>query len=159
EEFRALNPAHNKPVATSGTFVVPLEKADAFRANLEAYDQPLVSWTTYNAKRGESMDAIARHHGISAIALKAANDTLKLDKKGRLRAPGAVLGPRRQASGKPVLPPPAVTRVAQTVTLPTASAIAPARAAPAPQPAQAKMYTVRSGDTVYGIAKRFNTAV
>src|SRR5205085_74951 len=61
DEFVALNPAHNKPVAvaTAGTLVLPLDKADAFKANLESYDKPLVSWTMYNARRGESLEAIA----------------------------------------------------------------------------------------------------
>src|SRR5687767_11169620 len=59
EEFRALNPAHNKPVAiaSTGVLIVPRDKAEAFKANLEAYDKPFVSWTTYAAKRGESIDA------------------------------------------------------------------------------------------------------
>lgn len=161
EEFRALNPAHNKPVASAGTLVVPLDKAETFRTNLEAYDQPLVSWTTYNARRGESMDTIARHHGTSLIQLRAANDTLRLDKRNRLRAPGIVMVPMRQASGKPVLPPSSsgVTRVASTVTLPTApAAVAPARAAAVAATTHAsKTYVVRSGDTLYSIARRYNT--
>ncbi|MEO5676801.1 MAG: transglycosylase SLT domain-containing protein, partial [Usitatibacter sp.] len=58
-DFVALNPAHNKPVAvaSTGTLVVPLDRAETFRANLEAYDKPLVSWTQYQARRGESLDA------------------------------------------------------------------------------------------------------
>ena len=158
EDFRALNPAHNKPVANAGSFVVPLDKAETFRANLEAFDQPLVSWTTYNAKRGESMDSIARHYGMSQGALKAANDTLKLDKKGRLRAPGVVMVPMRPGTAAKNAPP-GVTRVASTVTLPTASAMAPARAAPAAHAAPGGTYVVRSGDTLYSISKKFNTGV
>ena len=52
EEFVALNPAHNKPVAVAntGTLVVPLDKADAFRRNLADYDEPLVNWTQYHSR-------------------------------------------------------------------------------------------------------------
>src|SRR5436190_436866 len=66
EEFVALNPAHNKPVAIAptGTLLVPLDKADTFRTNLESYDKPLVTWTTYMAKKGESLDAIAKRYGV-----------------------------------------------------------------------------------------------
>src|SRR5258706_1699368 len=57
DEFVALNPAHNKAVASgTGTLIVPVGKADDFRADLENSDQPLVSWTTYQARRGESLD-------------------------------------------------------------------------------------------------------
>ena len=54
DEFTALNPSHNKPVASgTGVLIVPVDKADDFRANLGGYDQPLVCWTTYQAHRGE----------------------------------------------------------------------------------------------------------
>ena len=55
EDFIALNPSNNNAVAISkGTLLVPLDKADAFRTNLEGYDKPLVTWTTVQAKKGES---------------------------------------------------------------------------------------------------------
>ena len=100
EDFVALNPAHTRPVAAGApTFNVPLDRAETFRANLEAYDKPLVSWTTYAAKKGEALDAIARHHHLTASQLKAANEQLPLDKKGRLRTAGSLMVPIG-ASGK-----------------------------------------------------------
>ncbi|HEY2627493.1 MAG TPA: transglycosylase SLT domain-containing protein, partial [Usitatibacter sp.] len=77
EDFTALNPAHNKAVASSGTLILPVDRADAFRTNLESYDKPLVSWTTYPAKRGESLDAIAKHNNLSLAEIKAANGDMK----------------------------------------------------------------------------------
>src|SRR4029079_12386555 len=52
EDFAALNTPHKKPVAvaSTGTLVAPVDKAENFRQNLEAYDEPLVSWTTSQAK-------------------------------------------------------------------------------------------------------------
>jgi membrane-bound lytic murein transglycosylase D len=146
EEFKALNPAHNKPVAvaSTGTLVVPLDKADLFRENLESWDQPLVSWTTYAAKKGESVDAIARKHGITSAQLRIANDTLRLDKKGRLRAGGPVLVPARAAA-----------RPAE----PAAKAAAAPAARPAARAQPPSSYIVRAGDTLYSIARRFDTAV
>ena len=153
EDFIALNPAHNKPVAvaSTGTLIVPLDKAEAFRQNLENYDAPLVTWTQYHAKRGESLDAIARRHGMTYQQIKAANDSAKLDKRGRLRAAGPVLVPMRKGS-----PPLQVASAAPRVA--TAS-VSSASGAPARGAVAGKTYVVRSGDTVYGIAQRFNTAV
>ncbi len=156
EDFVALNPSHTKPVAMAGKIVLPIDKADGFRANLESYDKPLVSWTTYNAKRGESIDAIARRHGVSGAALRCANDTAKLlDKRGRLRVAAPVMVPMKGgAANAPVQ----VARVA-TVSIPTASSAAAPRPAAPSHATAARTYVVRAGDTLYSIARRFNTAV
>jgi membrane-bound lytic murein transglycosylase D len=131
EDFVALNPAHNKAVASStGTFIVPVDRADAFKANLESYDKPLVTWTTYQAKRGESLDAIAHSHNLTPAQIRAANGDVKLDKRGRLRAAGPIMVPMKAA--QPV-------KVAQ---------IEPG-----------STYTVRTGDTLYAIAQRHKTSV
>jgi membrane-bound lytic murein transglycosylase D len=149
EEFIALNPAHNKPVAVSatGTLVVPVDKADDFRENLESYDKPLVTWTTYMAKRGESLDSIARRHGVSVVQLRAVNDAFKLDRRGRLRAAGPVLVPAK--SGK------ITTRVA-SINVPTASVGGGMRAS---SHAQGRYHVVKPGDTLYSIAQRYGTGV
>src|SRR5258708_21664880 len=148
DEFVALNPAHNKPVATgTGIFIVPVDKAGDFKANLEKYDQPLVSWTTYQAKRYESLDAIAKRHNISAAQLKVANGELKLDKKGKLRVASAVMVPMAHNPNAPI-------KVAQLSTPQPATRLAPPvrEAAPA-------TYTVRAGDTLYAIALKYRTTV
>ncbi len=150
DQFVALNPAHNNAVASgTGTFIVPVDKADDFKANLEKYDQPLVSWTTYQARRGESLDAIAKKHNTTAAQLKLANGEIKLDKKGHLRAAGAVMVPMKRDSM-------VAMKVAQ------ASAIQPQEtrvAAPVKEHATTKIYTVRSGDTLYNIAQTHRTSV
>jgi membrane-bound lytic murein transglycosylase D len=152
EDFIALNPSHNKPVAVAqaaGTLIVPRDKADAFESNLAAYDQPLVSWTTYQARKGESLDAIARKHGLTAGQLRLANDSLKLDKRGRLRAGGPVLVPMTKTGAK-------AAKLAQ---------VAPVRVAAAgPMPvrvhaAAARHHVVRGGDSLYAIARRYGTTV
>jgi len=151
EEFVALNPAHNKPVAVAqaGTLIVPLDKADAFESNLAAYDQPLVSWTTYPGRKGESLDAIARKHGLSAAQLRLANDSIKLDKRGRLRSSAAVLVPVTKHGAKGA-------KIAQVAPVRAAAAVAmPARShASAP-----RHHVVRSGDSLYSIARRYDTTV
>src|SRR5258706_14811526 len=150
EEFVALNPAHNKPVAVTaaGTLIVPLDKADAFRANLESYDKPLVSWTTYPAKKGEAVDAIAKRHGVTSAQLRAVNDSFKLDKKGRLRVAQQVL--------VPMGPTKAPVQVAEA----SAATIIDSGVAKDPAPiAKPGWYTVRAGATLFGIARRANTAL
>ncbi|HEY2628413.1 MAG TPA: LysM peptidoglycan-binding domain-containing protein, partial [Usitatibacter sp.] len=150
EDFTALNPAHNKAVASSGTLILPVDRADAFRTNLESYDKPLVSWTTYPAKRGESLDAIAKHNNLSLAEIKAANGDMKFDKRGRLRAAGPIMVPMRAA--QPM-------KVAQ-VTTNKAVDVAPAPApAPSPVAQPHRSYTIRGGDTLYGIAQSHRTSV
>jgi membrane-bound lytic murein transglycosylase D len=149
DDFVALNPAHTKPVATGGsTFNVPMDKAEAFRANLDAYDKPLVSWTTYAAKKGEALDAIARHHHMTAAELKAANEQISLDKRGRLRASGPVMVPMSQA-----------TKVAQAKAAPAQATPSAPQSVAAASSSAPKLYTVRTGDTLYAIAQRYRTGV
>jgi membrane-bound lytic murein transglycosylase D len=153
EDFVALNPAYNKPVAVArtGTLVLPLDKADLFRENLENWDQPLVTWTTIQGKKGESIHAIAKRYGLSGASLKQVNN-LQANKNGRLTAAQPILVPGK---GKAVV---------QVAAANPAPAPAPARAAaPAPAPAKAErstsFYTVKTGDTLYGIARQFGRAV
>ena len=154
DEFAALNPSHNKPVAVvhTGTLVVPLDKADAFRENLEAWDQPLVTWNTIQGKKGESIHAIAKRYGLSGSTLGQVNN-LQVNKKGRLTASQPILVPGR---GK------APVKVAAAPARPV-PAQAPARApAPAPRATPARsvsVYVVKAGDTLYGIARQFGRAV
>ena len=97
DEFATLNPAFIRPVAASGTgyFLVPFEKAQTFRANLDLYrslNGPMVSWQTVNAKRGESIDAIAKRNGITGSYLRATNGALN-EKKGRLTQAATLMVP------------------------------------------------------------------
>jgi membrane-bound lytic murein transglycosylase D len=156
EEFVALNPSHNKPVAMAhtGTLVLPLDKADAFRANLESWDKPLVSWTTVPGKKGESVDAIAKRYGLAGSTLRQVNN-LQVNKSGRLTAAQPILVPGR---GTPAPAPVATAKAAPAAAAPPS----PAVAAPRPsQPARAAsgFYTVRAGDTLYGIARQHGKAV
>jgi len=152
DQFVALNPAHNKAVAAgTGTFIVPVDKADDFKTNLENYDQPLVSWTTYQARRGESLDAIARKHHATVAQLKTANGEIRLDKKGHLRAAGPLMVPLTNEAHAPMK-----VASAAAVQAKETRVAAPQREAAA---TSVKVYTVRSGDTLYGIAQRYRTSV
>jgi len=75
-EFIALNPAHNRPVIlqdNSDLILLPIDKVETFRANLETYDKPLVSWQPYQPKKGERLDQLAPKLGLSVETLKSVN--------------------------------------------------------------------------------------
>src|SRR5687768_10502053 len=58
DEFKALNPAHNRPVINtdgSRTLLFPADKVEIFSENLKNHDKPLVSWQAYRAKKGETV--------------------------------------------------------------------------------------------------------
>jgi membrane-bound lytic murein transglycosylase D len=75
EEFRFLNPAHNKPVirADAETIVLPVEKVMVFQRNLTVRDKPLVSWQAYTVKRSDKPEQIAAKHGMTLAQLMEAN--------------------------------------------------------------------------------------
>jgi membrane-bound lytic murein transglycosylase D len=76
EDFRFLNPAHNKPVIKadgSEALVLPVDKVAVFEKNLETHDRPLVSWQTYVVKRSDKPEKIASKHGLTLAELKQVN--------------------------------------------------------------------------------------
>ena len=76
EEFIALNPAHNRPVIlqdNTDLILLPIDKMETFRANLESYDKPLVSWQSYQPQKGERLDKLAPRFGLSVENLKSVN--------------------------------------------------------------------------------------
>jgi peptidoglycan lytic transglycosylase D len=76
EEFAALNPAHNRPVILQDNndfILLPIDKIETFKTNLENYDKPLVSWQPYKPKKGERLDKLAPRFGLSVENLKSVN--------------------------------------------------------------------------------------
>lgn len=76
EEFNALNPAHSRPVILNeddNVLLLPADKVETFRANLENYGEPLVSWQAYRSKKGEPLDQLAPRFGLSVERLKRIN--------------------------------------------------------------------------------------
>ena len=82
------------------TLLLPADKADAFRTNLENHDQPLVSWQAYKVKAGETLDRIASHHRISVAQLKQVNG---INARRRI-GPGSTLLVPANGSAIPHLP-------------------------------------------------------
>jgi membrane-bound lytic murein transglycosylase D len=76
EEFSALNPAHTRPVILQNhgdIILLPIDKIEIFRSNLDSYDKPLVSWQSYRATKGERLDDLAPRFGLSLEKLRSIN--------------------------------------------------------------------------------------
>ena len=92
EEFRYLNPAHNRPVITSSgrMLLLPVDKAGVFTANLEANDDPLVTWQTYTLRKKEGIEQVAARFHMTAATLRQVNG---LDQRRKVRSGHTLLVP------------------------------------------------------------------
>ena len=103
EEFRFLNPAHNKLVINaknSETIVLPRQAVETFTANLKRNDQPLVSWQAYAVKPGDRKEKVAARYGISVTELARINN---LNGRNKFRTGLALIVPVK-AGATPHLP-------------------------------------------------------
>jgi membrane-bound lytic murein transglycosylase D len=140
EEFVALNPGFNRPLIRAAVvprIVLPADKVEVFRANLLKHDdRALVSWQTYQPRRGEKLEAIAKRFGLSLARLKEVNG----------------IAPRARA-------------VPALLVVPVNGAADPGRlpimyAPPIPVPARRSIvHTVRPGETLVSIAHRYRVSV
>jgi len=76
DEFRALNPAFNRPVMPGGgiqSINIPADKVDVFKRNLEGHDEPLSNWTTRRLQHGENLDSLAARLGVTGAKLREVN--------------------------------------------------------------------------------------
>ena len=77
EEFINLNPGFSRPLIRSAMaprIVLPADKVDIFQDNLQKLeDQSLVSWKPYKPQRGDSLESIARKHGLTPAQLREVN--------------------------------------------------------------------------------------
>ena len=188
-EFTTLNPSFIRPVAASGTgyFLVPYEKAEVFRSNLDLYrslNGPMVSWQTVNAKRGESIDAIARRHGVTGSYLRATNGALR-EKKGKLMLAATIMVPmtgkakminaafdqkvalKAAQPASPIDTPRVETTLARSLpvvnsdTGKTDETVPPANAALLTNEAATvpAAHLVQSGETLFSISKRYGIMI
>lgn len=94
DEFLALNPSNNRPVITNNgekhELLLPILSAQTFRDNLANYNKPLVSWQTYQTKRGERMENIASKFGIQLAQLRNVNN---LPTQNKIKKSSTILVP------------------------------------------------------------------
>lgn len=158
EEFKSLNASHNRPVIRgdhNAPLLLPTNRVDIFKANLEAYKGQLSSWQTYASKKGESYAAIAKKHGISLGQLRAVNG---LTKKQTRAVAQTLLVPAPASS-------PGLKLAAAELTNSSSPGFKKVSARPGSditvlkRAAVIRTHTVRPGDTLYALAKRYNTSV
>jgi membrane-bound lytic murein transglycosylase D len=145
-QLRELNPALRRGVTPSRStyeLKVPVGTAATIQTRLETYTD-FEPYRFHVVKPGETMNSIAKKYGITAKQLRDMNDlrTSKVKARQELRIP---------ISTRPV---PASTSAATT------GATRSATPKPIASNANAALtYRVRSGDTLYSIARQFDTTV
>jgi len=142
-DFRALNPAFNRPVivgAAGVKLLLPADKVDVFHANLAAWEatgQPLASWTTYEMAPSDTLASVAKRAGISEQQLREAN---RVPPRYRLAAGSTLLIPRDETMDEDI---PAESLEARFALVPERSNL------------RKVTYRVRRGDTLHAVARRW----
>jgi membrane-bound lytic murein transglycosylase D len=164
DEFSALNPAFNRPVATSGTgyFLVPTENADLFSTNLRLYQSlngPMVSWQTVTARKGDSVDVVARRYGMTGSYLRATGGPFA-ERKGKFLKPATFMVPMAgQAKAMTAMFDKKVAlKNAQGGTESSTQIVEPA-AVVTDAPKARTTYRVAKGDTLHSISSRTGATV
>jgi len=141
EEFMALNPAHNRPVILQGSsdlILLPVSVVETFRANMENYDKPLVSWQAYQPKKGERLDHLAPRFGLSVEALKSVNG---LSERAMVSTGQTLLVPVSDEEGAAE----SEFEVFNMHLSPTGDSVI--------------KHTIRKGDTLGGLARRYRVSI
>ncbi|GAA0286093.1 LysM peptidoglycan-binding domain-containing protein [Psychrosphaera haliotis] len=76
-ELHKMNPGYNQWATDPNgphKFIVPIDKAESFKANLNALsDSERMAWTRYVVKSGDTLGGIAAKHKVSIAALRDIN--------------------------------------------------------------------------------------
>lgn len=142
DEFMALNPAHNRPVIlqeNADVLLLPVDKVETFSANLEQYNEPLVSWKAYQSKKGERLDKLAQRFGLSLATLRSING---LSPRTRFSSGQALLVPLNGEDAQDAFE--AFNTHLVPYDLSTSKAV---------------KHTVRKGDTLSTIARRYHVSL
>ena len=160
EEFKALNASFNQDIIVadnSPVILLPANRVDIFKANLEAHKHKLDTWKPYNPGKGEALSAIAQKHNISLARLRDING---LDDRDT-RANGQVLWvPATTGTGLQV----AASSTSVAGLPPVGTPVPRARRHVGPDvqsrnTSALSTHTVRKGDTLFSLARRYNTSV
>jgi membrane-bound lytic murein transglycosylase D len=140
EQFIALNPGFSRPIiraAVTPRIVLPADKIDIFHDNLTKYDaSSLVSWKTYHPKKGETFESIAKKFSMTLGQLREVNG----------------ISPRTRTVPN-LLVVPSSRAALETRKLPLMYA------PPIPVLMRRIFHTVKPGETLVSIARRYGVAV
>lgn len=159
EEFKLLNASFNRPIILAEhqpALLLPTDRVDIFNANLQAYKGKLSAWQTYKSKSGESYVTIAKQYGISVAQLRAINGLGS--KATRARAQQTLLVPAEDAGGSIRL---ASLDVSGAASRPAKSASTSRNkdVVVLQRKANVRTHTVKKGETLFSLAKKYNTSV
>lgn len=143
DELRELNPELRRTTTPDRDHLlkVPVGTAASIQRELATADPLFTRFNFHTVKRGETLAAIARRYKVSLAELRQAND---LTTRSKVRLSQTLMIPQRTA---PALPTPASRSIATV-----------ARNAPATTSSPSS-YRVVKGDTLFSIARRFETTV
>ena len=141
DQFMALNPGFSRPLIRASVtprIVLPADKVDTFHENLQKLDEKsMVSWTTYAPKKGDTLESIAKRYGMTVSHLKEVNGIAQRS---------------RSMPNLMVVPANRTTAVAMT-RLPIMYA------PPIPITYRRIYHTVKPGETLASIARRFGVSL
>lgn len=141
DELYQLNPAFKRKVTLDGPhhLLVPLDKADTLQAGIATLKPAEISIAQqYRVRKGDSLHSIAQRYRLSVAELKAANRL----SANRLRNGQTLVIPGQP--GRPVIEPESPRQLAQ---------VERSKATPSAR-ISTRSYTVKSGDTLWQIAKK-----
>lgn len=142
EEFALLNPNYNRPVIAtrnnSHKLLLPVSAVETFESNLNNYDQSLISWKVYNAKRGEQLANIAKKFDISISKLREIND---LPKNNKITKPLHLLVPTDESSSADI----------------NVATLADQKSHIEQKDIKQVTHTIKRGETLSSLAKKYGT--
>ena len=144
-DFRQLNPSHNKPVvmaAGTPTVLLPWDNAVLFEERLRQHNGPTASWTAWRVPRNMTAAEAAKQHELTEAQLREVN---RIPPRMMLRAGSTLLVPRQGQHNSDV--PEHIADNGQILLVPERRASSSTRV------------TVRSGDTLSSIARRHGVSV
>ena len=153
ENFRQLNPAHDKPVimaAGTPTILLPWDNALTFQQRLREHQGPWATWTAWRVPQGMSVAAAAQQHDLSEARLREVNDIPR--RSSQLRAGTTLLVPR-QGSHEADVPEHLADGGQILLGRETSATSNPG------QGQRSSRVTVRSGDTLSSLARRHSVSV
>jgi membrane-bound lytic murein transglycosylase D len=144
DDLRELNPDLRRTTTPMGghDLKVPMGTAATVQRQLASAEPLYVHFDLHSVRRGESVATIARKYRVSTAELRKAND---LDTRARVKPGQVLMIPQHQPVGLPA-------SASSTVRSASLSASAARAAAPV-------TYRVQRGDTLFSIARRFDTTV
>ncbi|MBI5613278.1 MAG: LysM peptidoglycan-binding domain-containing protein [Gammaproteobacteria bacterium] len=146
-ELYQINPGYSRWITDPNGphhLLVPADKKDMLLAGLSTLpDEERVQWARHEVQRGETINQIARKHNVTVDALKSAN---------HLTGTGL-------ATGQNLLIPAAPGKLAQAGPPPTPAPAAKQASVPVNQDKVHVVHRVRTGDTLWNIAKRYSVNI